>query len=150
LALAQQAVTLDDSLPIAHSVLSIAYAVKQQYDQAIAEGNRAITLDSNNAFSYVAQAEALNWAGKPTEALRMLEQAIRLDPHYPPDYLRALSWTYQLTGRYAEAIVTAKEAISRSPNSLAAHLLLAVSYQDQWDSQLSQDPQTLEQALAAV
>src|SRR5262249_2225396 len=44
LALAQQAVALDDSLPIAHSFLSNVYAFKRQYDQAIAEGERAIAL----------------------------------------------------------------------------------------------------------
>ena len=52
LALAQQAVALDDSLPRAHSLLSYVYAQKQQYDQAIAEGERAIALDPNNADSY--------------------------------------------------------------------------------------------------
>jgi hypothetical protein len=39
LALAQQAVALDDSLPRAHMSLSWVYALKQQYEQAIAEGN---------------------------------------------------------------------------------------------------------------
>ena len=52
LALAQQALALDDSLPVAHSRLSFVYAQKQQYDQAIAEGERAIALDPNNADSY--------------------------------------------------------------------------------------------------
>src|SRR5262249_2049631 len=39
-ALAQQAVALDDSLPAAHSVLGWVYGYKQQYDQALAEGER--------------------------------------------------------------------------------------------------------------
>ena len=52
LALAQQALALDDSLPVAHSLLGPVYALKQQYDQAIAEGERAIALDPNNADSY--------------------------------------------------------------------------------------------------
>src|SRR5262249_44730192 len=46
-ALAQQAVALDDSLPRAHSSLSWVYAAKQQYEQAIAEGERGIALDPN-------------------------------------------------------------------------------------------------------
>ena len=52
LAMAQQAVALDDSLPGAHALLGIVYAQKRQYDQAIAEGERAIALDPNNADSY--------------------------------------------------------------------------------------------------
>ena len=69
-ALAQQAVALDDSLPVAHSLLGHVYALKQQYDQAIAEGERAIALDPNNADSYAWQANALNFAGRPEEALQ--------------------------------------------------------------------------------
>ncbi len=87
LALAQQAVALDDSLPVAHSLLSWVFARKQQYDQAIAEGERAIALDPNDADSYAYHAQALTFAGRPAEALRAVEQAMRLNPRYPPWYL---------------------------------------------------------------
>ena len=150
LALAQQALALDDSLPGAHSLLSYVYALKQQYDQAIAEGERAIALDPNNADSYAWQAEVLNFAGRPEEALRAVEQAMRLNPRYPPWYLFELGLAYRLTGRYAEAIATLKEVISRNPNFLPAHLHLAVSYLLQWVSQQSPAGQTLEPAVAAV
>jgi TolB-like protein/Flp pilus assembly protein TadD len=150
LALAQQALALNDSLPAAHSVLSWVYAQKQQYDQAIAEGERAIALDPNHADSYAQQAEALNFAGRPEEALRAVEQAMRLNPRYPFWYLWELGWTYRLTGRYTEAIATLKEAINRNPNFLAAHLNLAFSYWWQWLSQQSPAAQTLEPAVAAV
>jgi adenylate cyclase len=84
LMLAQKAVALDDSLPFAHSLLSADYALKQQYDQAIAEGERAIALDPNNADSYAAQAQTLLYTGRPEEAQRAVEQAMRLNPRYPP------------------------------------------------------------------
>ena len=48
LSLAQQAVTLDDSQPIAHEALAYAYLGKKQYAQAIAVAERAVALDSNN------------------------------------------------------------------------------------------------------
>jgi TolB-like protein/Tfp pilus assembly protein PilF len=148
--LAQQALALDDSLPLAHSLLSMVYAQKQQYDQAMTEGERAIALNPNNADSYVRQAEVLNWAGRPEEALRVLAQAMRLNPRYPPLYLMQLGWAYRLTGRYAEAIATMKELISRSPNFMSAHLNLAISYFLQWLSQQNPDAQTLEPAVAAI
>jgi adenylate cyclase len=150
LALAQQAVALDDSLPFAHSLLSIVYAQQQQYEQAIAEGERSIALDPNNADSYANLAEALNWAGRPEEVVQLVAQAMRLNPHYPPDYLFRLGWAYDMTGRYAEAIATMKEVISRSPNFLTAHTSLAVSYFWQWLSQQSPAAQTLEPAVAAA
>jgi adenylate cyclase len=75
---------------------------------------------------------------------------MRLNPRYPPFYLFDLGVAYCLTGRYAEAIATLKEAISRSPNFLPAHQMLAVSYWWQWVAQQSPAAQTLEPAVAAV
>jgi adenylate cyclase len=150
LALVQKALTLDDSLAVAHSRLGRVYTYKQQYDQALAEGERAIALDPNDADSYAWQAEALNFAGRPKEALRMVEQAMRLNPRYPPFYLFHFGWASQSTGRYAEAVAAQKEVISRNPNFLGAHLNLAFSYLAQWASQQDSDTQTLAQALAAA
>jgi TolB-like protein/class 3 adenylate cyclase len=98
LALAQQALALNDSLPGAHSLLSQVYAQRRQYDQAIAEGDRAIALDPNNALSYNRQGAVLTFAGRPTEALPLMERAMRLNPHYPPFYIGDLGWTYSLIG----------------------------------------------------
>jgi tetratricopeptide (TPR) repeat protein len=150
LALAQKAISLDDSLPTAHSLLSTNYALKQQYDQATIEWERAIALDSNNADSYAWQAEALLVAGRSEEALQAVEQAMRRNPRYPFWYLVNLGWAYHNTGRYAEAITTLKEASSRSPNHIPAHSFLASSYLWQWVSQQSPDTQTLEPAVVAV
>jgi tetratricopeptide (TPR) repeat protein len=148
LALAQQAVALDDSLPVAHSVLGNVYTLEQQYDQAIAEGERAIALDPNNADSYAFQGEVLRFAGRPEEALQSVEQAMRLNPRYPFWYLFHVGWAYNLTGRYAEAIATLKEVISQNP-FIHAHLHLASSYLWQWIAQQSPAAQTLEPAVAA-
>jgi adenylate cyclase len=150
LALAHQAVALDDSLPMAHSLLSLVSARKQQYEQASAEGERAIALDPNNADSYAWQAEVQNVAGRSEEALRRVEQAMRLNPHYPPYYVIQLGWAYTLTGRSAEAVTTLQEATRRSPTHFGAHFNLALSCMQQWTSQQSPDPQTLAQAVAAA
>ncbi|HKA52396.1 MAG TPA: tetratricopeptide repeat protein, partial [Candidatus Binatia bacterium] len=147
LTLAQQALALDDSLPRAHAVLGFVYLLQQQYDQAIAESERAITLDPNNAELYSMRAFVLTSAGRPEAALKMMERAMRLNPRYPPPYLFQSGWAYSATGRYAEAVATLKELISRSPNFLYAHFLLAASYVFQWASQQSADTQTLTQAV---
>ncbi len=76
LALAQQAAALDDSLPIAHSLLSWIYAHKQQYDQAIAKGERALA--PNDVLSYAVQAEVLSRVGRPEDAVRAAEKALHL------------------------------------------------------------------------
>jgi hypothetical protein len=79
----------------------------------------------------------------------MIEQAMRLNPRYPPLYLFGLGWAYRFTGRYAEATATLKEVISRDPNFIYAHLQLAGSYLWQWIAQQSPAAQTLEPAVTA-
>ena len=150
LALAQRAVALDDSLPLAHALLGGVYALKQQYEQAIAEGERAVALDPNRADTYANQALVLNSVGKFEEALRAVKQAIRLNPRSPSSYLFQLGWTYRWTGQYAEAIATHQELISQNATFLGAHLDLAASYLGQWLAQQSPAGQTLAPAMAAV
>ncbi|HEV8712141.1 MAG TPA: tetratricopeptide repeat protein, partial [Candidatus Binatia bacterium] len=96
------------------------------------------------------RAQVLNVAGRPEEALRMVEQAMRLNPRYPPLYVGILGTAYLLTGRHTEAVATSKEFISRSPSHPQGYLVLALSYVQQWASQQSADAQTLSQALAAA
>src|SRR6266852_5014699 len=149
--LARKALALDDTLPTAHSRLGQLYSLQQQYDQAIAEGERAIALDPSNADSYFVQATVLNMAGRYEEALRALAQAMRLNPRYPPLYLeRELGRAYYGVGRYAEAITTLKEANRRLPSLVDVHVLLALSYLGQWLSQEGPADQTLEPALTAA
>ena len=150
LALAQQAVTLDDSLPSAHSLLSLVYGRRHQYEQAITEGERALALDPNNANNYVLLAEVLNSAGRPEEALKMMEQAMRLNPRYPPWYLIEVGWAYNLAGRYAEAATAFEELMRRSPNFLTTPFLLTISYLAQWTFQQGADAQTLALAQATA
>src|SRR5262249_52300030 len=106
-------------------------------------------LDPNNAMSYAAQAEALNFVGRPADALRMVEQAMRLDPSYPFWYLFQAGLAYSLSGRYAEAIATLQETLRRSPEFVYAYTSLASSYLGQWVAQQSPAGQTLEPAVAA-
>jgi adenylate cyclase len=148
--LVRKALALDDTLPMAHSRLGQLYSLRRQYDQAIAEGERAVALDPNNADSFFFQATVLNNAGRSEEALGPLAQAMRLNPHYPPVYLEELGRAYCYIGRYAEAIATLKEANIWSPSFGQLHLVLALSYLGQWLSQEGSVNQTLESALTAA
>jgi TolB-like protein/class 3 adenylate cyclase/Flp pilus assembly protein TadD len=150
LALAQQAVALDDTLSAAHLWLGLAYQMKTQYEPAITELEQAIALDPNSAEGYAGLGSVLNAAGRPVEAMGWLEKAMRFHPRYPFWYALQLGIAYRLTGRYAEAIATQKQVLLRNPNNEGAYGDLAINYVQQWGAQLSQDSQTLEQALAVA
>ena len=111
-------------------MLGQVYVHKEQYERAIAEGERAITLAPNDAEGYANLGFILTLAGRPEEAIRLVEKAIRLNPHYPVHYLVNLGWSYTLTRQYEEAITVLKRTITRNPNFLAAYLFLAVVYSE--------------------
>src|SRR5262249_10228588 len=146
----QKALALDDTLPWAYGLLSWVYMDKQQPEQALTAAERAIALEPSNADSYAVQSDILIRVGRPEEALKSVEKAMRLNPHYPAWYLNSLYLAYIMTGRSAEAIPVLKTRLLRDPQALNAYRNLANAYRQQWAAQLSQDPQTLAQALAAV
>jgi Tfp pilus assembly protein PilF len=78
--------------------LSWVYVQKQQYDQALAEDERAIALDPNNADSYAVLAEALGCVGESGEAIAMVEQALR-PPSFQLYLFGFLGQAYYLAGR---------------------------------------------------
>ncbi len=129
-ALTQKAIALDDSLPDAHTALSQAYLYRKQHAQAIAAAERALALAPNDAEGSTWLGVVLNFAGRPEEAVGLIEKAMRLNPRYPFRYLSILGMAYRLTGRYEEAIAALKRAISRNPDFLPPHLHLAVSYSE--------------------
>ncbi len=85
--LAQIALALDDFLSDAHALLAETLLWKKQHDDAIAEAEKAITFDPNNAERMVDLGNILTWAGRPEEAIGWIKKAIRLNPICPVGYL---------------------------------------------------------------
>jgi adenylate cyclase len=118
--LAQQAVALDDSLPNAHILLGGTYVYRRQYDQGIAEIQRAIALDPNSGSGYSALATIMGESERPAEAIDYAKIALRHDPQRRTAYLWIEAWAYTQMGRYAEAIPIFKLYIARFPHNPGA------------------------------
>jgi tetratricopeptide (TPR) repeat protein len=110
--------------------LAVVYLFKKQHEQAMAEIERAIALSPNDADICRVRAEVLAFTGRPEEAIRAIEKAMRLNPHSPAIYLYILGRDYRLTGRYEEAIATLKKARTRDPDFLFTHVDLAGIYSE--------------------
>jgi adenylate cyclase len=126
--LAQQAIARDDSLALAHRLLSQVSLWKKQHERAIAEAERAVALGPNDADGYETLAEVLAWSGRAEEAIGFIQKAMRLNPQYPFFYLWTLGHAYYLTGRTQEAIDTLGKVLERNANFVPAHAFLAVLY----------------------
>ncbi len=57
-----------------------------------------------------------------------LERAVRLDPYHPTVFLSWLGSSYSWIGQYDQAIKILKKAISREPDYIVTHLVLAAAY----------------------
>ena len=126
----QKAIALDDSLPGAYQLLSQLDLYRgRHYERSIADAERAVALDPNSASGYFLLGQEQAFAGKPEDAIGSANKAIRLDPRNRDLYLVTVAWSYNLMGRYAEAVPLLKQHLARYPNQFWRRIgYLAVAY----------------------
>jgi adenylate cyclase len=124
--MAQKAIALNDSEPEAYMLLGSLDLTKRRYDQAISEGQRAVTLAPNSSFGYFWLARILISSGRPMEALVAAEKGVRLNPRHPGYCLIVVAGAYMYMGRFEEARFTFEQALVTQPNDPAMHMWLAV------------------------
>jgi len=125
--LGQKALSLGES-PLAHGLLSFLYMVTREHEKAIEEAEKGIALDPNSADAHAWCAAALAFAGEPSKAVQLLENAMRLNPFPPSWYFVTLGLTHRCLGHYEEAIRAFKKAIRKEPTNLFAHTGLTAAY----------------------
>jgi adenylate cyclase len=127
---ARQARALDNTLPAPYVLLSTISLRNKQHDQAIAEAERVVALAPNNADGYLNLGVIFAASGRPNEAVRLIEKAMRLNPRYPPIYPFQLSVAYRMARRYEEALVPGKQALLFLPDFIPAHVNMAAIYSE--------------------
>jgi Flp pilus assembly protein TadD len=100
----------------------------QQYEEAIVEAKRAIAGDPNDAEGYIALGGALSFAGRPAEALQAVEQAMRLNPHYPSRYMYQLGLAQFAGSRLQDAVKSLERALAMAPDDYWSQRLLLATY----------------------
>ena len=126
--LAQQAIVMDKSEPNAHALLSEVFLWRKQYDRSIEEIEKVIRIAPNNADALASLGGVLCWAGNPEEAIRIVNQAMHLNPFSPVWYEWTLGHAYFLTGQLEKAISALRKVMDRNPNFLPAYAYLAAGY----------------------
>jgi len=127
---AKKALGLDDSEATALALVAELDWLQGQPDQAVVDGRRAVDINPNYAFGYLALADAFSNDQRPKEAFDAVEKAIRLDPAGRGFYSYQLGNSYVQRGLYQEGIPILKMHLSAYPNSLVGHSALLIAYTD--------------------
>ena len=122
--LAQNALKFNDFLALSHVANARVLGLKDQFDAAFAEVERAIALDPNGILALGVKSELLIRAQRADEALSFLKQAIQ---RFPSERLFAdlMGQIYLLKGDYKAAEVTYGLSLQIKADGSAAYLGLA-------------------------
>jgi adenylate cyclase len=124
-----QAIALDDTDLDGYVLLAAVEYLKGQFDQAIVDAKRSITIDPNYPFGYIHLANALIFSGRPSEGIEWLQKAMRRDPRKADMYFFfSMGAAYFAMGRYQDSVSAFQQSLNASPNSPAIHVNMAVDY----------------------
>lgn len=119
---------LENPTTLALSVSSEVLMQRGRFEDALAQIERAIALGPSEAGPYVSKARILNALGRAKDAEAAARTAMRLDPHYPPDYLRALGLSLFHQQRYDEALAAMQRVMTRQPDVGEDRVTIAAIY----------------------
>ncbi|MFC1560479.1 tetratricopeptide repeat protein [Pseudomonadota bacterium] len=92
------------------------------------EARLALELDPNSPSGYLALGNALLKAKKPDEAESAIRDAMRLDPHYSPDYLVRLAQAQFHLENYESAVKSLEKSVAINPEDSWAFVYLSAAY----------------------
>jgi DNA-binding winged helix-turn-helix (wHTH) protein/TolB-like protein/Tfp pilus assembly protein PilF len=126
-AMAKKALEIDESLGEAHALLSILNDAEWDWDEALKEYQRAISLSPGSARAYHGFAFILSKRGRFDEGLAAIRKARDIDPLnlvINADIAAILCFA----GRHDEAIEQCHKTLELDPNFSMAHAQLGVAY----------------------
>ena len=130
-ALANKALSLDNSEVRARVILAHIHLFHQRYKEAEVQIERAIAINPNDARSLAAHGTVRMWSGQADTAIAALEHAQRIDPALSAVDRFALSLAYYLKGRYDAAIEQAELNLRTTGSANFTRIVLAAAYAQQ-------------------
>jgi len=125
LVLADKSIELDDPSGMAYMVKGAIDLMRREHEKALEASEKALANRPNCPWAFALKGNICNYTGRPSEAIDLAKQAIRLTPLFPHLFPAVLATGHYLCGQQEEAIDAARRAIELSPDNLEAHVMLA-------------------------
>ncbi|MBP1742869.1 MAG: adenylyl cyclase class-3/4/guanylyl cyclase [Deltaproteobacteria bacterium] len=127
--MANRAIALDQGNSVAHGTVAMLYVNSGEYDKAIEQAERAVSLDPDSIQVLIQYGSILMHACRPAEAIPAFEKVLRLDPVKPGSMsLSNLASCYRMIGRYEDSVRLYKRLLGENPKHWSGHVGLTITY----------------------
>jgi adenylate cyclase len=113
---------------LAHEVATEEHVRYKDFEKAIAEAKRAVSLNPNDPDANFAMGFALTYAGRHKEAVESYKRAMRLDPFYQDTYGYFLGVSYFHMFQFEKAATLCERSSKSNPENEYPLVFLAASY----------------------
>jgi adenylate cyclase len=114
---ANQAIKSDPNEPLGRIVASLVATFEKDFVEAKSEADIALSLNPNSSEALASLGNIRTFSGRPSEAIPLIERAMRLDPVYRQQYLHLLGVASLLAGKYENAAVLLRQRILLVPGT---------------------------------
>ena len=114
---ADQAIEKNPKEALAHAVAAVAATFDGNIARATTEIGIALSLNPNMAMAYNISGSIRMYAGRPLEAIALIERAARLDPATNSQYLHFLGMANLLAGKFETAVALFRQRIALVPGT---------------------------------
>jgi len=135
--LTEQALRLDPEKPQLYSLRGHLNLLLRNFNQAVADGERAVETERNDADAPALLAFTLTYTGEPERAIALMQRAIELNPRYPAWYGWALGRAVRLAGDPERAVETLEANLPERPASMIPLVELVIAYGEAGDSSMA-------------
>lgn len=128
----------------AREMISLILLQQRRYNEAIAEAEKVLEVDSSNVIARTIKGDAYSAQGEREKALEQLKEITDLDPRYSAAFMKMGMLHYEL-GDIAESEAALQGAVNAAPTSLRPRLVLSDFYRRNGDK--SRARKVLEEGL---
>ncbi len=123
--LVDKAIGREPDDPFSHGVAALISMYRKDFRRWTLEAEEALSLNPNFAPALALRATLNIYSGQPRVAIRDLERAMRLDPHFTQNYLHHLGMAHIVAGEYETAVAILRERILLVPQTDMSRAFLA-------------------------